>query len=100
MKVIDGDKKVHEITKAERQRFAGLIKNVEMTVAGTRDYAERTLMKVPLVRLCNFTVGSDAVKKLFLSLLNRTFCPRGCGILRKIRTNSLKIPWEGCFRRN
>jgi flavoprotein, HI0933 family len=42
---IDGDKKVHEITKAERQRFAGLIKDVEMTVAGTRDYAEAVITR-------------------------------------------------------
>ena len=42
---IDGDKKVHEITKAERQRFAGLIKGLELTVAGTRDYAEAVITR-------------------------------------------------------
>ncbi len=42
---IDGDKKVHEITKAERQHFAGLIKNLELTVAGTRDYAEAVITR-------------------------------------------------------
>ena len=37
---IEGEKKIHEITKAERVRFAHLIKNLELTVTGTRGYEE------------------------------------------------------------
>lgn len=42
---IDGEKKVHEVTKEERQRFVRLVKCVEMTVDGTRDYAEAVITK-------------------------------------------------------
>lgn len=42
---IDGEKKTLEVTREERQHFARMIKNVEMTVAGTRDYAEAVITK-------------------------------------------------------
>ncbi len=42
---IDGEKKVQEVTKEERQRFVRLVKCVEMTVDGTRDYAEAVITK-------------------------------------------------------
>lgn len=42
---IDGEKKVHEITKEERTHFAYLIKNMEMTVTGTRGYEEAVITK-------------------------------------------------------
>lgn len=42
---IDGDKKVHEITKEERKNFVELMKHMEMTVTGTRDYAEAIITR-------------------------------------------------------
>lgn len=66
---IDGDKKVHEITKAERQRFAGLIKNVEMTVAGTRDYAEAVITRggVHIKEVNPSTMESKKAKGLYFA---------------------------------
>ena len=37
---IDGEKKVHEITREERKEFVALIKNLPLTVRGTRPYTE------------------------------------------------------------
>lgn len=37
---IDGEKRVHEITRQERRSFVTLIKNLPLTVTGTRSYAE------------------------------------------------------------
>ena len=37
---IDPDKKVHEISKEERQHFVQLIKNLPLTITGTRSFAE------------------------------------------------------------
>lgn len=37
---IDADKKVNEITREERKDFVALIKNLPITVTGTRSYAE------------------------------------------------------------
>ncbi len=42
---IDGEKKVHEITKEERSRLVHLIKNMEMTVTGTRGYEEAVVTR-------------------------------------------------------
>lgn len=66
---IDGDKKVHEITKAERQRFAGLIKDVEMTVAGTRDYAEAVITRggVHIKEVNPSTMESKKAKGLYFA---------------------------------
>ncbi len=37
---IDPDKKVHEISREERQHFANLVKNLEMTITGLRGFEE------------------------------------------------------------
>jgi hypothetical protein len=37
---IDGEKKVHEITRQERRSFVELMKNLPLSVRGTRSYAE------------------------------------------------------------
>lgn len=42
---IHPDKKVNEITKEERKRFAELIKNLPLTVTGIRDYREAIITK-------------------------------------------------------
>lgn len=39
------EKRVNEVTKAERQAFARLIKNLSLTVTGTRDYAEAIITR-------------------------------------------------------
>lgn len=40
---IDPDKKVNEITKAERKAFTGLIKNLPLNITGTRGYSEAVI---------------------------------------------------------
>lgn len=42
---IDPDKKVHEISKEERQRFVNLIKNLEMTITGLRGFEEAVITR-------------------------------------------------------
>lgn len=42
---ISGEKKIHEITREERSQFVRLIKNMEMTVTGTRGYSEAIITR-------------------------------------------------------
>lgn len=42
---IDGEKKVHDITRQERSSFVRLIKNMEMTVEGIRGYSEAIITR-------------------------------------------------------
>ena len=42
---IHPDKKVNEITRQERRSFGKLIKNLPLTVAGTREFAEAVITK-------------------------------------------------------
>ncbi len=42
---IDPEKKVNEITKEERKNFVALIKNVTLTVTGTRSFAEAIITR-------------------------------------------------------
>lgn len=42
---IDPDKKVHEISREERQRFLRLIKNLEMTITGLRGFEEAIITR-------------------------------------------------------
>ncbi len=42
---IDPDKKVNEITKAQRQHFVQTIKHMELTITGLRDYDEAVVTK-------------------------------------------------------
>ena len=42
---IDPDKKVNEISKEERKAFVHLIKNLELTITGTRGFKEAIITK-------------------------------------------------------
>ncbi|MGO5052240.1 NAD(P)/FAD-dependent oxidoreductase [Lachnospiraceae bacterium LCP25S3_G4] len=42
---IDSEKKVHDISKKERQGFVNIIKNMELTIVGTRGYNEAIITK-------------------------------------------------------
>ncbi len=66
---IDGEKKVHEVTKEERQRFVRLVKCVEMTVDGTRDYAEAVITKggVHVKEVNPSTMESKKVRGLYFA---------------------------------
>ena len=64
---IDPDKKVHDISREERQRFVHLIKNLEMTVTGLRDYREAIITKggVSVKEINPSTMESKLVKGLY-----------------------------------
>lgn len=66
---IDGEKKVHEITKEERQHFAYIIKNMEMTVTGTRDYAEAVITQggIHVKEVNPSTMESKLIKGLYFA---------------------------------
>ena len=42
---ISAEKKVNEISREERRRFAGLIKDLPLTVSGTREFAEAIITR-------------------------------------------------------
>lgn len=64
---IDPDKKVNEISREERQRFAALIKNFDMTLMGLRDYNEAIITKggVDVKQIDPGTMESKTVKNLY-----------------------------------
>ena len=64
---ISPDKKVHDISKEERQRFVQLVKNLEMTVTGLRDYREAIITKggVSVKEINPSTMESKLVKGLY-----------------------------------
>lgn len=66
---IDPEKKIHEITKEERMHFVRLIKNLEMTVTGTREYKEAVITKggIPVKEVNPSTMESKLVKGLFFA---------------------------------
>lgn len=66
---IHPDKKVHEITKEERLRFGKLIKNVELTVSGTRDFQEAIITRggLSIKELNPSTMESKLVKNLYFA---------------------------------
>lgn len=66
---IDEEKKVHEITKEERQGFVRVIKNMEMTVNGTRDYAEAIITRggVHVKEVNPSTMESKRVRGLYFA---------------------------------
>lgn len=66
---IDGDKKVNEITKEERKNFVELIKHMEMTVTGTRDYAEAIITRggIHLKEVNPSTMESKLVDGLYFA---------------------------------
>ena len=66
---IDPDKKVNEVTKEERLRFAETIKHMELTVTGLRDYDEAIITKggVATDEISPSTMESKLVKGLYFA---------------------------------
>lgn len=64
---ITPDKKVHDISREERQNFVHLIKNLEMTITGLRDYREAIITKggVSVKEINPSTMESKLVKGLY-----------------------------------
>lgn len=66
---ISAEKKVNEITKAERHSFGQLIKNLPLTVIGTRDFAEAIITQggVSVKDVNPSTMESKRVSGLFFA---------------------------------
>ena len=64
---IDQDKKVHDISREERQGFVKLTKSLPMTVTGLRDYKEAIITKggVAVKEINPSTMESKFVKGLY-----------------------------------
>ena len=64
---ISPDKKVHDISREERQGFVRLIKNLEMTVTGLRGYREAIITKggVAVKEINPSTMESKLVSGLY-----------------------------------
>lgn len=66
---INPDKKVNEITKEEREHFAEIIKHMEMTISGIRDYNEAIVTKggVDVSEISSSSMESKLVKGLYFA---------------------------------
>ncbi len=66
---IDPDKKVNEVTKEERERFVDVIKHMELTITGLRDYNEAIVTKggVSVTEVSPSTMESKLVKGLYFA---------------------------------
>lgn len=66
---IEGTKPVHDITKEERVRFAGLMKALPLTVTGTRGYAEAVITQggVSVREINPSTMESKKIKGLYFA---------------------------------
>jgi len=66
---ISPDKKVNEITRQERVRLSELLKNLTMTVTGTRDFAEAIITQggVNVKEVNPSTMESKLVKNLYFA---------------------------------
>ena len=66
---IHPEKKVNEITRQERLRFGGLIKNLPLTVTGVRDYNEAVITKggVSVKDINPSTMESRKVKGMYFA---------------------------------
>ena len=66
---IDGEKKIHEITREERTRLAETTKQLSMQVRGLRDYTEAIITQggVKVKEINPSTMESKLVKGLFLA---------------------------------
>lgn len=64
---IDENKKVNEISKKERERFVHLIKNVPMTILGSRNYNEAIITRggINVKEINPSTMESRKIKGLF-----------------------------------
>lgn len=66
---IHPDKKVNEVTREERKNFVALIKNLPLTVTGTRSFAEAIITRggVSVKEVNPSTMESKKVKNLFFA---------------------------------
>ena len=66
---IPPEKKVHEISRAERRHFAGLIKDFRMTLTGLRGFSEAIITKggVSVKAVDPKTMESRRVKGLYFA---------------------------------
>ena len=66
---IHPDKKIHEVTKEERKNFAQLIKNLPLTITGTRSFAEAIITQggVSVKDVNPSTMESKKVKGLYFA---------------------------------
>lgn len=66
---IDGDKKIHEITRQERGRLAGITKGLTMQVTGLRNYNEAIITQggVTVKEVNPSTMESKLVKGLYFA---------------------------------
>lgn len=66
---IDPGKKVHEITRQERRRFAGLMQRVPMSVTGTRNFKEAIITRggVKVQEIKPSTMESKLVNGLYFA---------------------------------
>ncbi len=66
---IDPDRRVNEITRAERERFVQAVKRMELTVTGVRDYSEAVITKggVPTSEVSPSTMESRLVSGLYFA---------------------------------
>lgn len=66
---MDGDKKIHDVTKEERLEIIRLLKNFELHVTGTRDFKEAIITQggVSVKDVNPSTMESKVVKDLYLA---------------------------------
>ncbi len=66
---IDGEKKIHEITKQERTRLLEMTKGLQMHVSGLRDYAEAIITQggIRVKEVNPSTMESKCVKGLYFA---------------------------------
>jgi predicted flavoprotein YhiN len=66
---INPEKVVNEITKGERERFVNVIKRLELTISGVRDYNEAIITKggISVKEISPSTMESKLVKNLYFA---------------------------------
>ena len=66
---IDGNKKVNEITKQERQRLVSLIKGLELTLTGLRGFNEAIITHggINVKDIDSSTMESKIIKNLYFA---------------------------------
>jgi predicted Rossmann fold flavoprotein len=66
---INPDKQVNEINKEERERFVNVIKHLELTITGIRDYNEAIITKggISTSEISPSTMESKLVKNLYFA---------------------------------
>lgn len=66
---IDGEKKIHEITRKERENLVELTRNLQMHVSGLRDYTEAIITQggIKVKEVNPSTMESRLVKGLYFA---------------------------------